>query len=83
MFNSAYTSCENFFKNAYKKCKSAIDQIPVIGSLRRRRNAQGTKIKCNQMLHHKTQYKLSNITARHNPKNKSISYSIKQNLALK
>ena len=57
MFNSAYTSCENFFRNAYKKCKSAIDQIPVIGSLRRRRNAQGTNIKCNQMLHHKTQYK--------------------------
>ncbi|XP_061178218.1 DC-STAMP domain-containing protein 2-like [Saccostrea echinata] len=44
MFNSAYSSCTKFFNNAYKKCKSTIDKIPVIGSLRRKRGAQGEVI---------------------------------------
>lgn len=42
MFNSAYDSCTKFFSNAYKKCKSAIDKIPVVGSLRRKRNSEGS-----------------------------------------
>lgn len=42
MFNNAYNSCTSFFSKAYQKCKSAINKIPVIGSLRRKRNSEGS-----------------------------------------